>query len=195
MEAVDHATAMEQHRAQLASLDPEAREHALRQEQLMRDARQQGNQGNLVMKDGKMQLLSEADMGADCGKYAWGQSETEVSVRVKVPAGTKAKAVKFDVGTAKLKLAVLGETVLDGALFKPVVPDDCTFTMEDEGEGRVVLVTLVKAEKTSASKHWACVCEGEPTIDTSKFGPAIMTADPTDPASLSAILGGAGIGN
>ena len=165
--------------AELNALSPEMRAAQLMQEQLMADAKRSGNEGNLVMKDGLLKLLSEEDMGADCGRYRWGQSEQEVTVKVHVPAGTKSKAVKLDVATAKLKLAVLGETILDGALHEKVVPDECTFTLEDEGDGRVVVVTLQKAQKTSASKHWKCVCAGEPEIDTASFGPAIMSVDPT----------------
>lgn len=192
MEGFDPKAAAEQREAELSALGPEAREAQLASEQLMRDAKQQGNQGNLVMKDGKMQLLSEDDMGADCGKYKWGQTEQEVTLKVKVPAGTKSKAVKLDVGTAKLKLAVLGEMILEGPLHQRVLPDDCTFVLEDEGDGRVVIVTLQKQEKTSASKHWKCVCDGEPEIDTSQFGPAITTLDPTDPTFASQMLGAMG---
>ena len=93
MEGVDVAQAAQQREAELSSLSPEARDAQLASEQLMRDAKQQGNQGNLVMKDGKLQLLSEDDMGADLGKYRWGQTEKEVTIKVSVPAGTKSKAV------------------------------------------------------------------------------------------------------
>ena len=189
MDGVDVVQAAQLSReAELSSLSPEIRDAQLASEQLMRDAKQQGNQGNLVMRDGKLQLLSEDDMGADLGKYRWGQTEKEVTIKVSVPAGTKSKAVKLDVLTSKLKLAVMGEVILDGVLHKPVKPDDCTFTIEDEGTGRLVTVTLQKLQATSASQHWKCVCDGEPEIDTSIFGPAIMTADPSDPAGLAQIL-------
>jgi hypothetical protein len=98
------------------------------------------------------------DVRAECDKYYWGQNETEVFVKVRVPAGTKSKAVKFDVSSTKVKLAVLGETILDAALHRKVTPDDCTFTIEDSGDGRLIVVTLAKMVKTSASQHWKCVC-------------------------------------
>ena len=46
------------------------------------------------------------------------------------------------------------------------------------GKGRKVTVTLHKATPTMAMHHWNSVCEGEPTIDTRKFGPPIMGVSP-----------------
>ena len=63
-------------------------------EMLIANAKRDGKEGNLMMgKDGKVVLLDESSLGGDCGKYSWGQDEDECFVRVKVPAGTKSKAV------------------------------------------------------------------------------------------------------
>ena len=94
----------------------------------------------------------------------------------------------------RLKLKVLGDTILDADLFKSVAPDDCTFTLEDSGDGRLVSVILQKLQKTSANGHWKCVCIGEPEIDTSKFGPSIMSADPNDPGGLARMMQEGGLG-
>ena len=78
---------------------------------IMRDAKQNGQEGNLTMGEGGvMRVLSADEMGADCGKYKWGQTEDEVSIKVAVPAGTKSKAVSLKVTSNKLKLVVLGDT-------------------------------------------------------------------------------------
>ena len=65
---------------------------------------------------------------------------------------------------------------------------------EDAGEGRLVVVTLQKIQRTSANGHWKCVCLGEPEIDTAKFGPAVMTADPNDPGAIARMLQEGGLG-
>ena len=61
---MDPASALADREANMKAMTPEQREQQLKQEQLMRDAQQQGNQGNLVMENGEMKLLSEDDMGA-----------------------------------------------------------------------------------------------------------------------------------
>ena len=47
---------------------------------------------------------------------------------------------------------------------------------------RAVIVTLKKKVRTSGKGHWDCVVDGEPKIDTSKFGPVVdyIDADGTD---------------
>ena len=71
-------------------------------EAIMRDAKKEGKEGNLVMGEGGvMRLLDDSECGGDCGKYSWGQTDDEVTVRVKVPAGTKSKAVQLDVNSKK----------------------------------------------------------------------------------------------
>ena len=103
----------------LASMPEDQAKLQASNEALIAQAKRDGKEGNLMMgKDGKVVLLDESAMGGDCGKYSWVQDEDEVVVRVRVPAGTKSKAVKFEVTSTKLKLVVLGDVVLDGDLFK-----------------------------------------------------------------------------
>ena len=184
----------------LASMPEDQAKLQASNEALIAQAKRDGKEGNLMMgKDGKVVLLDESAMGGDCGRYSWVQDEDEVVVRVCVPAGTKSKAVKFEVTSTKLKLVVLGDVVLDGDLFKRCKPDDCTFTIEDakpsDGDGRIVVVQIAKLERTSANAHWKCVCLGEPEIDTAKFGPAVMTADPNDPNAIAKMLRESGLGS
>ena len=182
----------------LASMPEDAAKLQEANEMLIANAKRDGKEGNLMMgKDGKVVLLDESSLGGDCGKYSWGQDEDECFVRVKVPAGTKSKAVKMDVSSSKFKLTVLGDVILDGDLFKRCKPDDCTFTLEDakDSDGRVVVVQLSKLQRTSAQGHWKCICLGEPEIDLSKFGPAVMTADPNDPNAIAQMLRESGLGS
>lgn len=165
-----------------------------RNEYFMAQAKRDGKEHMLTMGEGGvMRLLNESDVGATLDKYSWTQTDDEVIVKVKVPAGTKSKAVKLDVHSKTLKLEVLGDKILDGSLYKNVDADECTFTIEDDGDGRTVIVTLQKLQKTSANAHWKCVCIGEPEISTN-FGPAIMTADPNDPNDIARMLQEGGLG-
>jgi hypothetical protein len=144
-----------------------------------------------------MSLLKPTEgKGAEFDKYSWGQSDDELYVYVKVPGGTKSKAVKLDVGYQKLKLAVLGDVILDAPLYQPVRADDCTFGIEDQGEGRLVTVTLIKREKTNNNRSWPFICEGEPPIDVESLGLSYETFDSAnqeDRASLMQDLEDAGM--
>lgn len=173
-----------------SSMKPEEAEIQSANEAIIAAAKRDGKQGNLVMDaKGRMQVLDEMAMGADCGRYAWGQNEDEVLIKVRVPAGTKSKLIKLDGTTSsKLKLTVVGEVILDAELYAKCRPDDNTFTIEDDGDGRLVTVSLAKMQKTIANKHWKCVCVGEPEIDTSKFGPGVMSADPNDPNGIARLM-------
>ena len=165
----------------------------LKNEQIMRDAKQQGNQGNLVFnEDGQMVLKSEDEMGGKAEKYTWGQGDTEVTVKVRCPAGTKSKQVSLKATSKNLKLSVCGESICDGALNAPIVADETTFSLEDDkadqAGGRLLTVTMTKLHATKAREHWPCVIKGEAVIDTSSFGTPIVTVNPNDPEALKAAL-------
>ena len=61
----------------------------------MRDAKQQGNQGNMVMdKDtGKLVIKSDDEMGGTHERYWWGQNEKEILIKCHVAKHVKGKAV------------------------------------------------------------------------------------------------------
>ena len=105
----------------------------------------------------KQQTLTDggAAGGADslhAGKgdgYTWSQNDEEVELRFPVSEGTKAKYVKVNFGTTKLKVAVSGQTLLAGELGGTVDVDDSTFTIEDAssgGSGKELCITLGKKE-------------------------------------------------
>lgn len=177
-----------------SSSDEDAQKLQARNEQFMANAKRDGKESMLTMGEGGVvRMLEDSDVGMTLDKYSWTQTDAEVIVKVKVPAGTKSKAVSLDVSSKKLKLKVLGDTILDGELHRNVQPDDCTFTLEDHEDGRLVVVILEKMQKTSSNGHWKCVCIGEPEINTN-FGPAVMTADPNDPNAIARMLQEGGLG-
>ena len=86
--------------------------------------------------------------GADAVKEDWGkwtQTDDEVEVKLTIPSGAKPKIVfkKY-----QLSIGVGDETKVKGTLFGPIVPDECTYTMESVGNDQKELcVTLTKAEE------------------------------------------------
>ena len=112
-----------------------------------------------------------------------------MTVKACAPAGVKAKDVDLRVRSQAVTLKVRGRTVVDGRLHASVLPDECTYCLEDDPKGgaggRVVVLTLVKASKTGGKGHWPRVVEGGPSIDTSRFGPAVLAANPDSPHELA----------
>ncbi|KAL3821716.1 hypothetical protein ACHAXA_008452 [Cyclostephanos tholiformis] len=80
--------------------------------------------------------------------YTWSQNDEEVELRFPISVGTKAKYVKINFGTNKLRVVVAGQTLASGSLGGTVEVDDCTFTIEDAngGTGKELCVTLGKKE-------------------------------------------------
>mmetsp|Transcript_75840 Transcript_75840/g.126439 ORF Transcript_75840/g.126439 Transcript_75840/m.126439 type:complete len:382 (+) Transcript_75840:52-1197(+) len=169
----------------MKKMSPDMADNSLASEQVMRDAKQQGNQGNLAMdKDGKMVIMTDDDMGGKTDRYSWGQNEKEVIIKYRGPKGLKARDVKLNTTSRKVKLQVGSEKVCDGDLHKAIISDESTFSVEDDGDGRLVTVTLTKETATKASKHWSCVVKGEGKIDPKSFGPEIITVNPNDPSAI-----------
>ena len=85
---------------------------------------------------------------------SWTQSSDEVELKLSVPAATKAKDCKITFKRNELSVAVPGtnggtqETKIKGKLFGAIVPDDCTYTLENvAGETRELCITLTKADE------------------------------------------------
>ena len=139
-------------------------------EALLQDATAAGQTDLLAVSNGHVHLVQNASRGARCLKFAWSQSDEEVMISVKVPSGTKAKAVKLDVGTRRLTLAVLGEVIISGDLAHMVLPEGCTFGIEDGIDGgRLVTVTLAKSGKP----EWKTVCVGGPELPSITQGTSV----------------------
>ena len=84
--------------------------------------------------------------------YLWEQNDEEVEIRFKLPAGVKGKDVAVKFGRTSLKVTVSGEQKVDAPTGGPVILDDSTYTLQDEGNGRELLIVLAKAE---GGKLWA----------------------------------------
>ncbi|KAJ4457959.1 putative Protein BOBBER 1 [Paratrimastix pyriformis] len=101
--------------------------------------------------------------------YTWSQTLRDVTVLFLVPAGTRAKFVQCEFRANHLRFALSGQhPIIDAPLHAEVIPGECFWQMEDKGAGREVTLTLTKRNQQN---WWACVCQGDPLIDTSKIEP------------------------
>ena len=163
----------------------------LENERTIADARLDNNEGNLVLDadEGRLKLRSMEEMGGKGRGYTWGQSETELVVRIPVLEGTRGQDVDFSLTSTTLRLSIVGVgTVLDGTLFAPILADESYFQMEESSPangstttvstsvagGLCVMVSLVKTTPTKAKQHWPCIVLGEPRIAVEEFGEPVI---------------------
>ena len=85
--------------------------------------------------------------------YSMRETETEVEVRVQLPAGTRAKDVKVSIGSTTLRVSVAGGELMDGALCGALLVDDSSWCLDHEAgeDGAPVLqLDLLKKQRTAA---------------------------------------------
>jgi hypothetical protein len=88
---------------------------------------------------------------------SWTQRSDEIELKLSVPAGTKSKDCKIIFKRNQLSINILKETKVEGGLFASIVPDECTYTMEDAKDGtKDLCVTLTKAKEGST---WSFLTE------------------------------------
>jgi hypothetical protein len=143
-----------------------------------------------------MKTLTPEECGGRTDAYTWTQTENEIVVAFDVPSAVTSKKVAVKIDTKTVRFAVsepsaAGETervVLQGDLFRDVVPDECVWEMESVAGGKKrVSVTLHKLRPTMAAHHWRCVVAGEPENDVDRFGPPVVGVNGNDPHALSRI--------
>lgn len=114
-------------------------------------AQQQGMQ----IMDGSASAQQQADTsfgynGASPVREAWGtwtQTNEEVELKIAVALGTKAKYCKVGFCRTNLKVTVSGTVLIQGTTFDPIVADESTFTLQDEGPtGRELCITIIKTD-------------------------------------------------
>ena len=107
--------------------------------------------------------------GGVCDNYRWMQTLQDLQVSVPVPAGTKAKGMTVEISKTKIKVQLKGsEALIEGEFHASVKVDDCTWSLGDEGDERLVQITL---QKVNQMEWWKCVCVGDPEINTQKVEP------------------------
>ena len=56
----------------------------------------------------------------------WGQNNTEVTIKCRVPEGTKSRQVQLVTASQSIKLIVMGDVVCGGQLQRPIISDEST---------------------------------------------------------------------
>ena len=131
-----------------------------------------------MSEEAKSALLEpSAGGGSQTKQYTWTQRLKDVTVTVEVPAGTRGRDVTCKITRSHLLLTVrtAPDLVIDADFAKPVVPEDCNWSVEDQC--RVVL----ELAKENAAEWWACVLKGEPQIDVTKIRPEESQLSDLDP--------------
>jgi hypothetical protein len=71
---------------------------------------------------------------------------------------------QVEISKTKIKVQLKGsEALIEGELHASVKVDDCTWSLGDEGDERLVQITL---QKVNQMEWWKCVCVGDPEINT-----------------------------
>ena len=108
-------------------------------------------------KAGRVRTVSEMAGGA-----TWSQSARDVWVEWKLPAGTRARQLAVEIHSNRLRVVGPdGRALLDGkaaTLARRVRPDDSLWTIEDDGQLRVVL------EKAVEFDLWPSLVRDEPPV-------------------------------
>ena len=108
--------------------------------------------------------------------YLWAQSLGEVGVSLCLPAGTRAKALSVRFKSTQLLIAMAHpkRALLDVGLLCPVVPEECTWTIESRREGSAEVLTLqVTLEKAARGTFWRCLAEGHECVEMPQRWPLV----------------------
>ncbi|XP_059457523.1 protein BOBBER 1-like [Corylus avellana] len=118
-------------------------------------------------EEGKSGLrVPNAGNGLDLDNYSWTQTLQEVTLNVPVPTGTKGRFVVCDIKKNHLKVGLKGQPpIIEGELYRPIKPDDCYWSIEDQNSISILLT------KHDQMEWWKSVVKGDPEVDTQKVEP------------------------
>ncbi|XP_061356164.1 protein BOBBER 1-like isoform X1 [Gastrolobium bilobum] len=132
-----------------------------------------GSSGSIVPNKGN---------GLDLDKYCWTQTLQELNVNVPVPNGTKSRFVICEIKKNHLKVGLKGQPpIIDGELYRPVKPDDCYWSIEDQ---KTLSILLTKHDQM---EWWKCLVKGDPEIDTQKVEPENSKLSDLDPETRQTV--------
>ena len=84
--------------------------------------------------------------------YSWRETDEEIEVRIPLPSADTTRAdLAVSIGSASLRVAVLGEEVLSGELCGKLLVDESSWSLEreDDADAGVLQLDLMKKEPTS----------------------------------------------
>ncbi|XP_075649250.1 protein BOBBER 1 [Castanea sativa] len=120
--------------------------------------------------------------GLDLENYSWTQTLEEVTLNVPVPTGTKSRSVVCEIKKSHIKVGLKGQPpIIDGELFRPVKPDDCYWSIEDQS---AISILLTKHDKM---EWWKSIVKGDPEIDTQKVEPESSKLSDLDPETRQTV--------
>jgi len=108
-----------------------------------------GGMGGMGKGGGKGQAPPEDTDEKKGEKWVWMQKGEEVHIRFPLDPPATKKDISITFKTTTLKVAIRGETTLDGALGGKVDVDDCTWVLSPEKDELQVMLTKVEG-KTDA---------------------------------------------
>jgi len=108
-----------------------------------------GGMGGMGKGGGKGQAPPEDTDEKKGEKWVWMQKGEEVHIRFPLDPPATKKDISISFKTTTLKVAIRGETTLDGALGGKVDVDDCTWVLSPEKDELQVMLTKVEG-KTDA---------------------------------------------
>ncbi|KAL6320336.1 hypothetical protein AAG906_007033 [Vitis piasezkii] len=116
-------------------------------------------------------------------KYSWMQTLQEVTVTVPVPPGTKSRFIVCDIKKNHLKVGLKGHPpIIDvRELSKPIKPDDCFWSLEDQKSVSILLT------KHNQMEWWKSLVKGDPEIDTQKVEPENSKLSDLDPETRQTV--------
>ena len=76
----------------------------------------------------------------------WKQSTDSISVGVIISEETRGKDIKLEVHPRRMKLTIHGDTALEGDFKEKVEPDGSFFSIEEQNDKRMCLITLDKKD-------------------------------------------------
>ena len=172
--------------------------HSLEEEEQSKQFRMQmaklAAQGNMGLNErgGEMTSLSAEECGGKTEKYWWTQTETEIVIYVPLESfQVKGRECKIDIKRKTLDVKIRDEDIFsegkkNNRLFADVNVDESTWEIDsdEKSKTKTLMVSLTKAKRTMANKHWSRVCENEPEIDVERFGPPVIGVNERNPMDM-----------
>ncbi|BHF67941.1 hypothetical protein SprV_0301097000 [Sparganum proliferum] len=115
----------------------------------------------------KAKLKPNEGNGGDLPNYRWVQTlgDVDLYIPTKLPTRIKSRQITVQFKRKHLKIAIGGNTILDGPLYNEIKTEECSWILEDG------LEVVVHLEKINKMEWWSRIVEGEPEINTKRVQP------------------------
>uniref|UniRef100_A0A183SGN6 Nuclear migration protein nudC n=1 Tax=Schistocephalus solidus TaxID=70667 RepID=A0A183SGN6_SCHSO len=115
----------------------------------------------------KDKLKPNEGNGGDLPNYRWVQTlgDVDLYIPTKLPTRIKSRQVTVQFKRKHLKIAIGGNTILDGPLYNEIKTEECSWILEDG------LEVVVHLEKINKMEWWSRIVDGEPEINTKRVQP------------------------